>query len=102
MKLGNGRAYEKRLSETLTRTKTNHKSQMEQTSSDSPVVLTNVVTHHCIVEACREDTTELHIRNCRLYPTILTSLIMIPNAFNIENTSSLINRAKDLQIDKRR
>jgi len=74
---------------------------MEQTSSDSPILLTNVVTHYCIAEAYRKDTMEPHIRNCRLYPTVLTSLIMIPNSFNIENTPSLINKVKDLQIDKR-
>jgi hypothetical protein len=74
---------------------------MEQTSSNSPVLLTNVVTHYSIAEAYREHTTEPHIRNCRLYRTVLTCSIMIPNAFNIENTPSLINGLKDLQIDKR-
>jgi hypothetical protein len=51
-------------------------------------------------EAYRENTIP-HVRNCRLYPIVLASRTMTPNAFNMENTPFLINDLKDLKIDER-
>jgi uncharacterized protein (UPF0548 family) len=69
LNVGNGEAYAKRLSETLTRWRTYQGSYLEQTSSDNPVLLTNVVARlllegHILylAEAHTEDAAVPHIR----------------------------------------
>ena len=46
--LGKGEAYETRLSEIVTSTRTNQISQLQQTSVDNFALLTNVVTRHLL------------------------------------------------------
>jgi uncharacterized protein (UPF0548 family) len=68
--LGNGEAYAQRLSKTLTSWRTYQGSYLEHTSSDNPVVLTNVVATlllegHILylAEAHTEDAAVPHITN---------------------------------------
>jgi bifunctional ADP-heptose synthase (sugar kinase/adenylyltransferase) len=68
--LGNGEAYAKRLSKTLKVRRTYQGSYLEQTSSDNPVLLTNVVARlllegHILylAEAHTEDAAVPHITN---------------------------------------
>ena len=67
--MGNGEAYAKRLSKTLTSWRTYQGSYLEQTSSDNPVLLTNVVARlllgHTLylAEAHTEEAAVPHITN---------------------------------------
>jgi uncharacterized protein (UPF0548 family) len=68
--LGNGKAYAKRLSKTLTSWGTYQGSYLEQTSFDNPVLLMNVVARlllegHILypAEAHTEDAAIPHITN---------------------------------------